>query len=362
MTPMPNESIRDPLFQLNALLWLAQPLPEKSEINSLLYQKGFMVYAIAPLLGLPPDLRLMAQGARINVQERVRPDVVLAHEGDRKFAFTECKANSFAPASSTAEQARSLLVVAGPRAAEVLGLAPGQVTDSLVAFMTPQSEQGRLAQTLTTLYEELDAAKIPGGQFSVLGLLLTETEVSIAINDRASAFFALPSGIHPFIRREPDTDPKPLYFIPYDPDIDQSPEEREFCKRVLFERIQSTVVAAVGRASPPCELSLNSEKILNDAMFGMYGQWENRESARHMQRLCRQLMGALMQAVNSEAPNSMTFEPGQGWKITLHNNGQHDKVLDALTRFSCVTLDLQTEPQPGLFDDLEDGSLQGGGE
>lgn|GEM_PF-967420 len=362
MTPMPNELIRDPLFQLNVLLWLAQPMPNESEIRPLLYEQGFTVYAIAPLLGLPPDLRLMAQEAQINIQERARPDVVLAHEGARKFAFAECKANSFGPTSSTAEQGRSLLVVAGPRAAEALGLAPGQVADSLLAFMTPQTEQGPLAQTLATLYEKLDAAQIPAGQFSVLGLASTETEVSIAIDDQASAFFGLPKGNNSFMKREPDTDPRPLYFIPYDPDIDQSPEEKEFCKRVLFERTQSTVVAAVGHARHPCELSLNFEKILNDAMFGMYGQWENRESARHMRRLCRQLMDALAQAVSSEVPNSITFEPGEGWKITLQNREQQETVLDALTRFSCVTLDLRKEPQPGLFDDVADDTLQENGE
>jgi hypothetical protein len=349
MTLMPNELIRDPLFQLNALLWLAQPMPDGSEIRPLLYEQGFTVYAIAPLLGLPPDLHLMAQEAQINMQERLRPDVVLANEGARKFAFTECKESSFGATSSTAEQARSLLVVAGPRAAEVLGLAPGQVADSLLAFMTPQTEQRPLAQTLATLYEELDAAQIPAGQFSVLGLASTETEVSIAIDDQASAFFGLPKDNNPFMKRDPDTDPRPLYFIPYDPDINQSPEEREFCKRVLFERMQSTVVAAVGRARPPCDLPLSVEKILNDAMFGMYGQWENRESAKHMRRLCRRLMDALAKAVNSEAPNSM-FQSGEGWKVVLQSSEQHEKVLDALTRFSCETLGLPKELPPDLFD------------
>ena len=362
MTPMPNELVEDPLFQLNALLWLAQPLPKKCEISPLLYQKGFMVYAIAPLLGLPPDLRLMAQEARINMQERVRPDVVLAHEGARKFAFAECKANSFGPTSSAAEQARSLLVVAGPRAGEVLGLAAWQVADSLLAFMTPQTEQGPLAQTLATLYKELDAAQIPGGQFSVLGLLLTETEVSIGIDERASTFFALPPGNNHFLRREPDTDPRPLYFIPYDPDINQSPQERKFCKRILFERMHCTVTAAVAHAHPPHELCLDCQKILNDAMFGMYDQWENRESARHMRRLCKQLMDALMQAVNSEAPNSITFQSREGWKIILQDSEQQEKVLGALRRFSCVTLDLRTEPDPSLFDEMEDSPPSGTGE
>jgi len=325
-------------------------MPSESEIRPLLYKQGFTVYAIAPLLGLPPDLRLMAQEAEINMQERVRPDVVLANESVRTFAFTECKKSSFGPISSTAEQARSLLVVAGPRAAEVLGLAPGQVAGSLLAFVTPQTEQESLAQTLATLSNELNAARIPAGQFSVLGLALTDTDVSIAIDDQASAFFRLPQGINSFMKRELDTDPRPLYFIPYDPDVDQSPEEREFCKRVLFERMQSTVVAAVGHATPLCELPLNSERILNDAMFGMYGQWENRESAKHMRRLCRQLMDALMQAVNSEVPNSMISQPGEGWKIILQNSEQQEKVLDALTRFSCETLDLQKELPPDLFD------------
>ena len=362
MSPKPNELIRDPLFQLNALLWLAQPLPKKCEINPLLYHKGFTVYAVAPPLPVPLELRLMAQEAQIEMQASVTPDVVLAHKGARKFAFAECKANSFGPTSSAAEQAQSLLVVAGPRAADVLGLAPGRVADSLLAFMTPQTEQGPLAKTLASLYKELNAAQIPAGKFSVLGLVLTEREVSIAIDDQASAFFALPSGIDCFIRRAPDTDPRPIYFIPYDPDIDQSPEERKFCRRVLFERIQSTLIAAVGHAHAPCALSLNSDKILNGAMFGMYEKWENRESAKHLRELCRKLMNALMQAVNCEAPNSITFQPGEGWKIILEHSEQQEKVLDALLRFSCVTLDLQTEPQAYLFDEMEDSRPSGAGE
>jgi ATP-dependent RNA circularization protein (DNA/RNA ligase family) len=104
---------------------------------------------------------------------------------------------------------------------------------------------------------------------------------------------------------------------------------------------------------------LESQKILNDAMFGMYGHWENRESARNMRRLCRQFMDALTQAVNAVVLGAMVFQPVEVWKISLENEEQHERVIDALTRFSCETLDLRTEPQPGLFDDLEDrGSVQ----
>jgi len=67
--------------------------------------------------------------------------------------------------------------------------------------------------------------------------------------------------------------------------------------------------------------------MLDDAMFGMYGHWGNPDSARHMRRLCRQLMDALGQAVNSDAPSSMAFQPGEGWKIALQNKEHHEKIL-----------------------------------
>ena len=38
------------------------------------------------------------------------------------------------------------------------------------------------------------------------------------------------------MKLQTDTISRLLYFIPYDPDLDQSEDERLFCKRVLFER------------------------------------------------------------------------------------------------------------------------------
>jgi hypothetical protein len=53
MSPTKTEVISDPLFQLNVLLWLTQPLAEASAITPLLYQRGFSVYAISPALTGP---------------------------------------------------------------------------------------------------------------------------------------------------------------------------------------------------------------------------------------------------------------------------------------------------------------------
>jgi hypothetical protein len=352
MATTTNELLRDPLFQLNAILWLAQPLPDGGRISPLLHNAGFRVYAIAPLLGPPPDVRLAAQQAGVALQERVRPDVVLNHERDRKFAFVECKASSFSTSSSQADQARCLLMVGGPRAEDALGLASGQVADCLVAFLIPDEERERLVGVVDGLAKGLKDQSLPTGRSAVVGLTLTEVAVCVILDGGASRFFGIPARPSPFIGRDPDTDPRPLYFIPYDPDVVQSEEEGAFCKRALFERMHGTILAAVGHARPPTELLLQSNEILNDAMFGMYEHWENQDSDRHMRRLCRHLVDAIAGAVNSVAPGAIVSPSPNRWRVLLQDQGQHTAVLDALERFSSETLDSRPEPPPGLFDDV----------
>jgi len=86
----------------------------------------------------------------------------------------------------------------------------------------------------------------------------------------------------------------------------------------------------------------------------MFEHWENRESERHMRGICRHFMGALVKAVNSAVPDSAFFEPGNAWKVSLRSQQHSEKLMDAITRFSCETLDLRAESPPTLFDDLPD--------
>jgi len=350
MSPTPTELTEDPLFQLNVLLWLSQPLPEGSDIVPILHQQGFGVYAIAPRLAVPLDLRLAAQHANVAVQDAARPDVVLAREGDGRFALAECKRSSFGPASDTAEQARAFLLIAGPRAAEVLGLTSAQVRDSIQTYLLPEHQRNGLQATLEELTRTLASRRLPGAQFAILGLGLSEDALMIMTDSAGSMFYSLPQPAHKVMRLQANTDPRPLYFIPYDPDVDLSSRERIFCKRLLFERLQASVLVAIGRAVPPVELRLEINGLLNDAMFGMYALWENRDSARHMRQLCRQLMMSLSQAINTVAGGSVTYEPGRAWKVNMEDADQHERVTDAVTRFSCATLELRMEPEADLFD------------
>jgi len=233
----------------------------------------------------------------------------------------------------------------------VLALGPTQVSSSLAALMAPETVRSGLTGTLTELSAALLNAGAQPGRTTVLGLALTDSDIVLLVDDEASTFFGLPLGGSPFIRREADTDPRPLYFVPYDPDVHQSKEEREFCRRVLFERMHATVFAAVGHATPPVQLLFESHRILNDAMLGTYDLWDNADSRQHMRGLCRQLMSAITSTANSVVPTALAHRPGEGWELRIDDVSQHEKIMDVLDRFSCETLDLRSEPKPGLFDD-----------
>lgn len=341
----------DPLFQINVILWLTQPLPKDATIEPLLYEKGFMVHAISPLLTVPPDVRLAAREAHVALQDGVCPDVVLSNDISRKYSIIECKARSFSPSSSTAEQARSLFIASSRRMAEVLGLGSEQISESLLVFATSESERSGFDPTLTCLRSEIELKQLSAGNFSILGFLLSGADISITTDNPGAMFFGIKLGINKFANFEPGTDPRPLYFIPYDPDIDQSDQERAFCKRILYERFHCAINSAVGRITPPAYITIDSKSLLLDATFGMYGLWQKRESTRHMKRLCREFMTALSQAANSAVPGIIIFVPEQGWKISIQDQNQYEKALDALTSFSCETLDLSIIPEPTLFDE-----------
>src|SRR5207248_1937218 len=159
------ELLGDPLFQLNTLLWLAQPLPAGAEIAPLLHRQGFTVYAVAPHLPLPPDLQLSAQEAGLRVQPGTRPDVVLTHAATNRYAFVECKRSSFGPSTTTATQALTLIVLSGPRSADIMAV---PVTEALSAFLVPDSQRELLANTLCVLSQELTAAGIAPGVAAVM--------------------------------------------------------------------------------------------------------------------------------------------------------------------------------------------------
>jgi len=346
----PSELIRDPLFQLNTLLWLTQSLPTGICWKPLFRRADFQVYAIAPMLAPPPDVLLAVKESQLAFQERCRPDIVLYRARDSCFVLVECKGGSFGTASTAAEQARTFLIVSGSRLHESLGLPESDVGKCLASYLVAEDDMPRMKKTLTELFDEIKTWRIAPGEVELLGLRLGPNSLSLVVGHTLKSLLGLDTSVEKFLDFDPGTDPRPLYIVPYDPDCNQSQEERAFCKRVLFERIHTAVLGAAGRAIPPREIIFKTEDLLNDAMMGMYDLWENQESIKHMRRITRQLLLKLTQIVCNEIRGAFVHDGDVGWKLRLANQEEQKAVCNILAKFSCETMDLKVDPERGLFD------------
>ena len=344
----PSDLVSDPVFQLNALLWLASPLPPIGPYKPILRDAGFEIYSIAPMLAPPPDVLLRLKETGLAHQERFRPDVILADRQRRCFVLVECKANSFGTASSTAEQARTLLVVCGDRLHDTLNVAPTDIASRAASYFIPERVATAMRETLEDLDKELASKRLPKGKSVLLMLCAREESIDFMADELAQTLMGIPESTR-FVVIEADTDPRPLYFIPYDPDCDQLSEEREFCKRVLFERIHSEILGSAGRSLPPVTIPFDADGLLDKSTMGMYGFWENRESQSHLKRLVRQLVEKLMEKVNDRHSGAFVATGNWTWQLRIEK-GTQESLCDVLSRFSCETMDLRAEPEPYLFD------------
>lgn len=352
-----DELLRDSLFQLNVILWLSQNLPPGYTIDPLFHKEGFEVYAIAPLLPLPPALQLLCQQQAVVINSTgTRPDVVLRKGSIKRYAMIECKAASFGPASSTATQARTLLLSSGAQAHLFLGAGPTDIQSAATIYFLPDGETIAQLNSLSQLTQDMVNASLPVGPSWAMGIK-GNGQLSITLNQDGSDFFGLPVGENPFYDLEEGTDPRPLYLVPYDPDSEQSDAERKFARRILFERMQSAFISRLGRIRPPDTVVYTADDLLNEATFGLFRVWDNRDSLKHMRNLCVQFMSPLTQHLNSIIAASVSREPNKTWKLNIPSADQQGKLLDAAMNFAPETDVPDTEvTQLSLLDQTEENN------
>jgi len=357
MNPNINELCKDHLFQLNLAIWLAQPQPlSEFYVYPIFYESQLNIYSIGPLLTLPLDIIRLVVKENINCQDAVRPDLILATAGEKKFCILECKSSSFGPESSTANQATTLLLIAGPVISEVLGIGKrGENEGILCYFIGPDSAE-LMEETLKTLEKEIkDKTKLESGTYGCFEIKPSQTSIILKYLEKVKIFLNLTKNSPvEVIKFEEDTDPRPLYFIPYDPNIDQTKEEQEFSRRILFERILGYMICKIGGAYIPSSITFTTEELLNYATFGLYEIWEENETKRHVRRLVKDFLNQIRSVISIPLRESITYEPQKGWTFTLKDRETCEEILKQLQRFKPETLDLSKKIEPTLFEEKED--------
>jgi len=355
MNPNINELCKDPLFQLNLAIWLAQPQPPSEfYVYPLFYESQLNIYSIGPLLTLPPDIRL-AVTEKINCQDAVRPDLIFEALGKKKFCILECKSSSFGPESSNVNQATTLLLIAGPVISEVLAIGKRGENECILCYLIGPNGAKAMEETLKTLEKEIkDKTSLESGNSDCFGIKPSPSAIVLEYSEKIKNFLNLikDSPVE-VIQIEEDTDPRPLYFIPYDPNI-QTKEEQELSRRILFERILGHIISRIGGADIPSSITFTTEELLNSATFGVYEIWEDNEAKKHLRRLVKDFLNNIMHFISEPLKGFITYEPQKGWSFNLKDREACEEILKQIQKFKPETLDLSKKIEPTLFDNMGD--------
>lgn len=219
------------------------------------------------------------------------PDVVLRHtSGDH--LILECKAQSFSTDSSTVLQAQKLLIAcADPN--EALGAAGS----AYVAYVLPIEDIKMQKETLTTLAAELAENEIAHALHGTLGLEIDENGLwaHLSIDGLPTGSSAEPICGRVLAVAGSFNEARPIYLIPYDPaaENEQADSEREYCGRLLAERLFNQAISVIGRSELPECVHLASDRLLDEATFSISSHWEGRELHKFKVRIASFMYGAL---------------------------------------------------------------------
>lgn len=337
-----DEIIGDHLFQLNLILWLTQPIGINIGLRAILAESGYSVHSISPSLALPIHMRERIREKNITAQDGCSPDIILKGKSLDLFMLIECKKQSFGVESSTSEQARTMLLLEGQVLAEALALSSTSRVESVVTYATKDEQKLLIKNTCDILMSEIRIAGFRSNDACCIGIK-RDTENSIYINvdvDDSSRLNITESGAIKVIEGQPDTDPRPLYFIPIDPSVEQN----AYGKKTLEQRLLSEILSLIGRTKVPSKVALTVKDLLSKATWGMYNLWGDNNARKNLRR---QVNSFLKNKVASAFPHNLTQEQ-DAWVLNLESSKDKESLLSFLLK--AKDIEELSKDQLELFD------------
>lgn len=332
-----GELIGDPLFQQNFVFWMAQESTGDA-IVPVLHSQGFGIFAVGRRLSLNAPTRSALTATGVSANHAAAPDVLLLRGVDGRLFVVECKRSSFGADSSTARQARAMILICGSDTADAVGLSSAAFGEALVGFLVPDGQADPLAATLTTLEDEMRNASLIPGASTVLALAHEgpDDAINLVVRAQGATFLDIAEGVHTVMRFSAGTDPRPLYFFPYDPDIEQADEERQRCATDLRKRLHQQLVSLVAGGGYPANFRLDLDGMLDAAYFGLYGLWDNSGAKRHLRDFSRRFVHDAARVVQRSAPGTLVHD-GSRWTVSVGDEVAYEATVSALLRFDPET-------------------------
>jgi len=351
-----HDLIRDPLFQLNVLVWMAKEQPSTGYVvRPLFFQNGFRLVYIQHPFPFPRESILAIQSSGLDVSERPEPELLLRRSSDQRALYFEAKAESFSPQSSTAKQARGHLLATGDVFAEVL--APLQ--SCLLCYVVPENSRGPMFECLVELTQEMTDGGFGVGEFSVHGFEIQDQDLHYSWDDRFKQHVGVDDDSDVVMTGlADDTDPSPLFLV-YSAEDYPDPNRQDLLRQTLVNQVHALLLCALNALPPSTQYDRSAEAILKELTNGVY-DYVGRKGQRQMRQLVRRnVLRRIADYATGRFDDVISFEGGV-LGVRFPSKDRKSAFLEWLedsrkTGFS--TERVSEEPQqllPGFGDEAEE--------
>ncbi|HAW50507.1 TPA: hypothetical protein DCX16_06130 [bacterium] len=334
----PIDVIKDPIYQLNLMLWLLQPLKNNYPLRPVLKELGYELFAIGPSMPLSPELRERLKELSISCAEAPEPDLLISRNKTFEFITIECKAQMFGPASEKqADQARALLLQNGEQFNLAIGLEIDASPDIHLVYVAKHSETYNLEQGICQIQNELREAGLDPVRTGAIGIDFYQDKVYLRNNYGQGE---IPKSLKETIgegiiiqKLFPDDNPISLFYIPWDPNVFQSDEMANYCEQVFCERILTEIACRIGTMFVPGIIEFEYDNLLNAATSNFYEHWHSKTIRGALRNFCRELLSKALKSTETHFEKSTLPQPRQGIALNISNEETRESIIDSLTKF-----------------------------
>jgi hypothetical protein len=353
-----TDAIRDPVFQLNLLIWMAKPQPKDAYMKGLgvrpvFTEWGYRIISIEVPQTLSEATQAAIRASGVQVQGEVEPELALAKHEVKKGLVFEAKRDSFSPASTTSKQARAHLLLAGGDFADAFR----PLEQGLCCYVVPGDRTQPMAECLAALTKELTDKALKPGVFSVHGLSSDQTGINyvwdaalkahVGANDDSAVVM---TGL------ADDTDPSPLILV-YSDDDCWNEAQRGFYRQVMINQARSRLLCDLHNHEPGSEYAVTARDLLLRTTDGIF-EYVGRQRQKNLTRLIRDnVIKRIHDYWKDRQPGVHMDKDGKlsiAWQVTSQKDEFTAWLEDRRVKF--VDEKPAEEPEPTLFDGMGDAA------
>ncbi|MCH8047862.1 MAG: hypothetical protein IID44_29560 [Planctomycetes bacterium] len=345
--------IRDPVFQLNLLLWMAKEQPKNEYVvKPVFFESGFQLFYIQHPFPFPPESMSAIDSSDLSISKHPEPELLLRRSTDQHALYFEAKAESFSPESTTARQARGHLLAVGDAFAEVF--AP--LESCLLCYVLPEERRDLMVECLAELTEQMTEQNLSVGETSVHGLAIENQDLLYIWDHRFKQHSGIvEDSIAVMTGLSEDTDPSPLFLV-YSVEDYPDKQNQNLHRRAMIDQIHALLVCALNALPPNTEYERSAEAVLMEMTDGVY-EYIGRERQKQMRRLVRNNVFRRIADYAKDRFDDVVSLESSVLRIQFPTKIRKSSFLDWFEDFKKTTFSAEKpvhDPQPRLFDDDEE--------